>query len=147
MKLKELNTEELCSTNCCGPKPVSKCHCGPECPHCDCYFKNKKSKKKVKEGVLEFPQKKRDRAVRMEKLKKKSKYYDEMTGLPTREHPDFYDHFPELRGVEEPEGEYWLVSDDGKGYAVFDTEKEANQRKPEIEMKYGVRGLHIVPMS
>lgn len=33
--------EEMCSTECCG-KPVSKCHCGPECPHCDCHEKNKK---------------------------------------------------------------------------------------------------------
>jgi hypothetical protein len=32
--------EEMCSTKCCG-KPVSKCHCGPKCPHCDCYKKNK----------------------------------------------------------------------------------------------------------
>jgi len=32
--------EEMCSTECCG-KPVSQCHCGPECPHCDCHEKNK----------------------------------------------------------------------------------------------------------
>jgi hypothetical protein len=32
-------TEEMCPEACCG-KPVSKCHCGPECPHCDCHAKN-----------------------------------------------------------------------------------------------------------
>ena len=36
--------EEMCSTQCCG-HTVSDCHCGPECPHCDCY-----EKKKLKEG-------------------------------------------------------------------------------------------------
>ena len=35
-----LEAEEMCSTECCG-KPVSQCHCGPDCAHCDCYEKNK----------------------------------------------------------------------------------------------------------
>lgn len=30
---------EMCPDECCG-KPVSECDCGPECKHCDCYFKN-----------------------------------------------------------------------------------------------------------
>lgn len=28
--------EEMCPDACCG-MPVSKCKCGPDCPHCDCY--------------------------------------------------------------------------------------------------------------
>jgi hypothetical protein len=32
--------EEICSEKCCGPKTVSECKCGPECPHCDCYAIN-----------------------------------------------------------------------------------------------------------
>lgn len=28
--------EKMCPDACCG-KPVSKCKCGPDCPHCDCY--------------------------------------------------------------------------------------------------------------
>lgn len=40
--------EELCSEECCG-KPISQCHCGPECPHCDCHEKNKANKEQVDE--------------------------------------------------------------------------------------------------
>ena len=134
MKLRDiLEAEELCSTKCCGPKPVSKCHCGPECPHCDCHAKNK-AKKDVKEGVLAFPQEKRKRQVNMDKLRKHSSMYDELTGLPTDKHP------------ENREPEYWLVDDNGKGYAQANTEKELMQRKPEIEMKSGVRGLRVIPI-
>jgi hypothetical protein len=32
--------EEQCSDKCCGPKTISECKCGPECPHCDCYAIN-----------------------------------------------------------------------------------------------------------
>jgi hypothetical protein len=32
--------EEMCPEACCG-EPVSKCKCGPDCKHCDCYEKNK----------------------------------------------------------------------------------------------------------
>ena len=32
--------EEMCPKACCG-KPVTECSCGPDCPHCDCYEKNK----------------------------------------------------------------------------------------------------------
>ena len=32
--------EEMCPKACCG-KPVKECSCGPDCPHCDCYEKNK----------------------------------------------------------------------------------------------------------
>jgi len=39
-EIPESSGEEMCSTECCG-KPVSQCHCGPECPHCDCHAKNK----------------------------------------------------------------------------------------------------------
>jgi hypothetical protein len=28
--------EEMCPDACCG-MPVSKCKCGPDCPHCDCH--------------------------------------------------------------------------------------------------------------
>jgi hypothetical protein len=43
-------TEEMCPEACCG-KPVSKCHCGPECPHCDCHAKNNKEElDEVKSG-------------------------------------------------------------------------------------------------
>ena len=41
--------EELCSAECCG-KPISQCHCGPECPHCDCHAKNNK----VDEGKWDY---------------------------------------------------------------------------------------------
>jgi hypothetical protein len=42
--------EELCPEECCG-KPVSQCHCGPECPHCDCHAKNNKEQvDEVKSG-------------------------------------------------------------------------------------------------
>ena len=30
----------MCSEACCG-KPITECHCGPECKHCDCHAKNK----------------------------------------------------------------------------------------------------------
>jgi len=45
--------EELCSTECCG-KPISQCHCGPECPHCDCHEKNKAVKEGQKEDDREW---------------------------------------------------------------------------------------------
>jgi len=43
MKISELLEEkvEMCPKECCG-KPVTECKCGPDCPHCDCYEKNKK---------------------------------------------------------------------------------------------------------
>lgn len=41
--------EEMCSTECCG-KPISQCHCGPECPHCDCHEKNKKVNEDARTG-------------------------------------------------------------------------------------------------
>ena len=90
----------------------------------------------ILESVLAFPQEKRKRQVMMDKLRKKSSFYDDITGEPTDEHPDYA----------EPK-EFWLVNDDGKAVAVFDTEKEARSKRPEIEMKYGVRGLNIVPMN
>ena len=31
---------EMCSKQCCG-QPVTECTCGPTCPHCDCYEKNR----------------------------------------------------------------------------------------------------------
>jgi len=102
--------------------------------------------KDVLENVVAFPVEKRRRKINMDKLRKKSTLYDEITGMPTRKHPQFYDYFPELRGVEEP-GEYWLVNDTGKAFAVFDTEEEAKKMKPQIEMKHGARGLNIVPMN
>ena len=34
---------EMCPEECCG-KPVTECSCGPDCPHCDCYEKNKAMK-------------------------------------------------------------------------------------------------------
>lgn len=35
--LKGENAEErMCPDACCG-MPVSKCKCGPDCPHCDCH--------------------------------------------------------------------------------------------------------------
>jgi len=45
--------EEMCSTECCG-KPVSQCHCGPECPHCDCHEKNKAVKEGKWDGDEDF---------------------------------------------------------------------------------------------
>lgn len=92
--------------------------------------------KDVLENVIAFPSEKRKHQITLDKLRKKSRYYDDMTGLPTGEHPDYA----------EPK-EFWLVNDDGKAIAVFDTEKEAKKMKPQIEMKYGVRGLNIVPMN
>ena len=40
---------EMCSDKCCG-QPVTECTCGPECPHCDCYEKNKA----MNEGVRDY---------------------------------------------------------------------------------------------
>jgi len=37
---------EMCPEECCG-KPVTECSCGPDCPHCDCYEKNKKNESKT----------------------------------------------------------------------------------------------------
>lgn len=95
--------------------------------------------KDILENVIAFPSEKRKRQVTMDKLRKKSQYYDDITGMPTREHPDY--------DGPEPADEFLLVNADGKAYATFDTEKEARRRRPEIEMKYGVRGLNIVPMN
>jgi len=39
MPVQEDATEEMCADACCG-KPVSQCHCGPECEYCDCHAKN-----------------------------------------------------------------------------------------------------------
>ena len=38
---KGLSEEKMCPDACCG-QPVSKCTCGPDCEHCDCYELNKK---------------------------------------------------------------------------------------------------------
>jgi len=38
---------EMCPEACCG-KPVTECSCGPDCPHCDCYEKNKMNEDEVR---------------------------------------------------------------------------------------------------
>ena len=40
-QVQEDKGEEKCSDACCGPKTISECKCGPECPHCECFFINK----------------------------------------------------------------------------------------------------------
>ena len=37
---------EMCSKECCG-QPVTECTCGPDCPHCDCYEKNRATNESV----------------------------------------------------------------------------------------------------
>ena len=83
--------------------------------------------------VSQFPIEKRQRQVRMDKLRKKSHYYDELTGLKTDKHP------------ENREPEYWIMTQDGKAVAIFPTEKEAQKNQREIVMKYKVRNTEIVP--
>jgi len=84
-------------------------------------------------SVSQFPTEKRNKQVRMDKLRRKSSYYDELTGLKTSAHPD-----------EQPQ-EFWIVTPDGKAVATFPTEKEARKMRPELEMKYKVRNTEIVP--
>jgi len=84
-------------------------------------------------SVSQFPTKDRKRSVQMDRLRKKSSYYDELTGHKTSAHPD-----------EQPQ-EFWIVSQDGKAVATFPTEKEARKMQPELEMKYKVRNTEIVP--
>ena len=52
MKISELLEEkvEMCPKECCG-KPVTECKCGPDCPHCDCYEKNKKMNEEATAGA------------------------------------------------------------------------------------------------
>lgn len=38
--------QEMCPKACCG-LPVTECSCGPDCPHCDCYEKNKDVNEKM----------------------------------------------------------------------------------------------------
>tara|TARA_B100001057_G_scaffold28080_1_gene25810 strand:+ start:1605 stop:1940 length:336 start_codon:yes stop_codon:yes gene_type:complete len=40
---------EMCSKDCCGV-PVTECTCGPDCKHCDCHSKNKKSIKEYSDA-------------------------------------------------------------------------------------------------
>lgn len=42
---------EMCSKKCCG-QPVAECTCGPTCPHCDCYEKNKSIKETTTAGAV-----------------------------------------------------------------------------------------------
>ena len=42
---------EMCSKDCCG-EPVTECTCGPTCPHCDCYEKNKAMKETTTAGAI-----------------------------------------------------------------------------------------------
>ena len=42
---------EMCSKECCG-KPVTECSCGPTCPHCDCYEKNKAMEESATAGGM-----------------------------------------------------------------------------------------------
>ena len=42
---------EMCSKECCG-QPVTECTCGPTCPHCDCYEKNKAMKETTTAGAI-----------------------------------------------------------------------------------------------
>ena len=83
--------------------------------------------------VSQFPTQKRQRDVRMDRLRKKSRYYDELTGERLPDHPI------------EKEPEYYIMTQDGKAVAVFSTEKEARKNQREIEMKYKVRNTEIVP--
>lgn len=87
----------------------------------------------ILENVLAFPTKERKHQVTLDKLKAKSKYYDEITGQPTDDHPTAKS--------------FLLVSDDNKAVATFDTWDEAEKQKPSVEMRHGVRGLRIVPMG
>ena len=58
---------EMCPEECCG-KPVTECSCGPDCPHCDCYEKNKA----MKEG--KYKNDAQRKAVHAAKADKKDKY-------------------------------------------------------------------------
>lgn len=84
-------------------------------------------------NIVNFPTKDRDRSVRMDRLRKRSSYYDEITGKPTDKHPDM-----------QPD-EFYVVDPDGKAHAVFYTTKEAEAAIPELSMKSGRRDLVVVP--
>ena len=63
---------EMCPKECCG-KPVTECSCGPDCPHCDCYEKNKA----MKEG--KYKNDAQRKAVHAAKAQKKDKYKESLS--------------------------------------------------------------------
>jgi len=83
------------------------------------------------EQVLDFPD--QSRKVRMDRLRKRSSFYDEITGLPTEDHPDNRKKY------------YFVVDQDGKAHAQFDTPQEAKKAIPRLELKSGKRGLTVKP--
>ena len=74
--------------------------------------------KDILEGVSAFPTKERKRTVQMDRLRKRSSYYDELTGERTDKHPD-----------NKPE-EFIVADDNGKGYATFTNRREAEKAIP-----------------
>jgi hypothetical protein len=86
----------------------------------------------ILEGVAAFPTKERKRAVQMDRLRKRSSYYDEITGQKTDKHPD-------------NNPEFHVVDDDNKAYATFTSYREAEKAIPRLEMKSGKRGLSVRP--
>jgi len=86
----------------------------------------------ILENVAAFPTKERKRTVQMDRLRKRSSYYDELTGLKTDKHP-------------ENNPEFIVVDDDDKAYATFTSQRDAEKAIPRIEMKSGKRGLSVRP--
>ena len=79
------------------------------------------------EQVLAFPTKDRKRTVQMDKLRSKSKMYND-DGTKTEHNPN----------------KKFIVADkDGKAIGSFDTYKQAHLAIPSLEMKSGKRGLVV----
>jgi len=85
----------------------------------------------ILESVAAFPTKDRKRTVQMDRLRKRSSYYDELTGERTDKHPD-----------NQPD-EFFVVDEDGKGYATFSSYREAEKALPRLMMKSGKRDLSV----
>jgi hypothetical protein len=87
----------------------------------------------LSEQVLAFPSKDRNRKVQMDRLRKRSSMYDELTGEPIGNHPDKRQKY------------YFVVDQDGKAHAQFDTPQQAKKAIPRLELKSGKRGLTVTP--
>lgn len=81
--------------------------------------------------VAAFPTKDRKRSVQMDRLRKRSSYYDDITGERTDKHPD-----------NQPP-EFLVVDLDGKAHGTFGSYGEAEKAIPRLSMKSGKRGLLV----
>ena len=83
------------------------------------------------EKVLDFPD--QSRKVSMDRLRKRSSMYDELTGEPIGDHPDKRQKY------------YFVVDGEGKAHAQFNTPQEAKKAIPRLAIKSGRRDLTVIP--